>query len=122
MHASTHADANAPAILPETTRRLLQFVANCLILVGAHLIGVQIRLRVALGQPLGEGYDAQPPQIYLLIVASVALAYTIAVMASRSPSLARYISPRNQFRVLLLSIAFTASGILLLVRIFRSFN
>ncbi|MCE7946619.1 MAG: ABC transporter permease [Chloroflexi bacterium CFX4] len=94
--------------------RALHYAANLAILIGAHLIAVQIRLRLPWGNTLGAEYDAQPPLFYGIAAAAQAVAYLLAAWAARTP-FAPLLTPRSQFRVLALGIGGTVLGVLLLL-------
>lgn len=95
------------------TRVALQFAANLVILIGAHLIAVQIRLRIPWGLPLGPEYDAQPFGFYPVAAGALALTYALAWLVSRSALGRRFLAPKRQFRVLLVGLALTLLGTLL---------
>ncbi|PJF30829.1 MAG: hypothetical protein CUN51_06490 [Candidatus Thermofonsia Clade 1 bacterium] len=100
--------------LPLNVLRLLQYTANVAILIGAHLIAVQIRLRLPWGNTLGPEYEAQPPLFLLVIAGGQALAYLIASWTARTP-LRRWLTPRSQFRLLILGIGLIVLGTLWLL-------
>lgn len=61
--------------IPADLRRFLtDYASIALLLVGAMLSAVQVRLRVDLGTPLGADYVAQPPLLYVLLLGAVVLA------------------------------------------------
>ncbi len=106
--------ASEPVTLSLNVLRLLQYAANVAILIGAHLIAVQVRLRLTWGNPLGAEYEAQPPLFFLIIAVAQALAYLLASWAARTP-LRRWLTPRSQFRLLILGIGLTVLGTLWLL-------
>ncbi|MFQ3534786.1 MAG: ABC transporter permease [Aggregatilineales bacterium] len=114
MAAALAQRTSEPLTLPLNVLRLLQYAANVVILVGAHLIAVQVRLRLPWGNTLGAEYDAQPPLFLLIIAAGQALAYVLAGWAARTP-LRRWLTPRSQFRLLILGISLTTLGTLWLL-------
>ncbi|PJF42209.1 MAG: hypothetical protein CUN50_05010 [Candidatus Thermofonsia Clade 1 bacterium] len=100
--------------LPLSRLRLLHYSANLAIVVGAHLFAVQLRLRLTWGKPLGAEYEAQPLLFYAIMAIGQALAYLIASWAERTP-LQRLLTPRSQFRVLIVGVALSVLGALWLL-------
>lgn len=72
---TTHTAAPPPpARTPATPQAhawhfLADFTSIALLLLGAVLSAVQLRLRVPLGRPLGPGYEGQPPALFALLLA-----------------------------------------------------
>lgn len=91
----------------------VQYTANLAILLGAHLIAVQIRLKIPWGKPLGQEYDAQPFEFPVLLALATLGAYALSWLIGQSrPQL---LNPRYQFRVLLVALALGLGGALLLL-------
>lgn len=79
-----------------------KYATNCLIMFGAMLVAVQLRLRINLGETLYPNYDAQPFLAFLILL-PVALGGLAAVHAFRP--LHKLSPARQQYLGLLLSIA-----------------
>ncbi len=110
MPMSSLALPTLTARLPK--RRLAQMVANLLILIGAHLIAVQIRLRIPWGLALGPEYDGQPIGMYVVFIGAVGLAYGMAWIVARAERPRRILAPHKQFRVLIVAIGLAWAGAL----------
>jgi lipopolysaccharide transport system permease protein len=74
-------------------------VGNSLILIGAFLVAVQLRLRIAMGSTL-FAYDAQPPLAFIFILLSAVAGVVLLESVSK-----RLGPARRQFRALLVGIA-----------------
>jgi lipopolysaccharide transport system permease protein len=70
------------------------------LLCGGHLAAVQIRLRIPWGLPLGPGYDALPPQSFLVLALAAALGYLVGSLGLR----------RQQFVGFLLALGLAVVG------------
>ncbi len=93
----------------------LQYGTNYAILFGAHLVAVQIRLKLPWGNRLGSEYQAQPPEFLLLMALSLGIAYGLAWLAKQNTRLAKGLKPGHQFRVLLVALALALVLTLILV-------
>jgi lipopolysaccharide transport system permease protein len=93
----------------------VQYAANLLILIGAHLVAVQIRVKLPWGKWLGPEYDAQPPAIFGLLALSLAAAYGVAYVATRIPGVNRIAVQRfaitRQYRLLLVGVALSVLSV-----------
>jgi lipopolysaccharide transport system permease protein len=114
MAISIAGQASEAFKVPLNILRLLHYAANVAILIGAHLIAVQIRLRLPWGNVLGAEYEPQPPLFFVIMAAAQALAYALAAWSAQTP-LRRLLTPRSQFRVLLIGAALAVLGALWLL-------
>lgn len=91
-------------------------LSQVLVLVGAMLLAVQIRLQVPLGQFLPPEYQAQPPLLYVLLAGAVLIVsiLTQSELVLRTP-LHIFLAKSHPFRQYLVSLGFTTLGILILL-------
>ncbi len=94
---------------------LILCAANLMIMVGGMLIAIWIRLRIAIGSPLGAEYQAQPWSLYALLTLSTLAAYAVALSIPSHTRLGHWLAPWRQFRILLLALFMATSTILLLL-------
>ncbi len=78
--------------------------ANFLILTAAMLIAVWVRLRIAIGNPLGADYRAQSAGVYLLLLLSALLAYGIAAALPAGSRWKDWLDTWRQYRQLGLAV------------------
>jgi hypothetical protein len=95
---------------------IITILSHVLVLVGAMLLAVQIRLQVPLGQFLPPEYQAQPPLLYVLLAAAVLIVsiLTQSELVLRTP-LHIFFAKSHPFRRYLVSLGSTTLGILILL-------
>jgi ABC-type polysaccharide/polyol phosphate export permease len=94
---------------------ILLCAANFAILTGAMLLAVWARLRLALGQPLGADYAAQPPLLYPLLALAAVVACGVALALPPDTRAGRWLAPWRQFRILALAAGLAVGLIWLLL-------
>ena len=103
-----------PARAPYPAARV-QYAASLLILIGAHLVAVQIRVKLPWGNWLGPEYDPQPPALFALLALSLAAAYGVAYVAGRFPVsnriIGRHFGIARQYRLLLAGAGLSVASI-----------
>ncbi|MBZ0296776.1 MAG: ABC transporter permease [Anaerolineae bacterium] len=88
---------------------------NFAILVGGMLIAVWIRLRIAIGMPLGEDYRAQNPELYIILAVSILLAYGFTLLFTPQSLIGRLLAPWRQFRILIMALLLSTLLVLVLL-------
>lgn len=88
---------------------------NYAILVGGMLIAVWLRLRIHIGNPLGPAYRAQNPPLYILLAASILLAYGLILRFPPDSRLGRWLAPWRQFRILIVALLLSTALVLVLL-------
>lgn len=91
---------------PPVVGNMLRFA---LILCGGVLVSAHIRLKITIGAPLGDGYQAFPPVLFVLIAMSAAVA------AALRPYIALRHAKIADFAAALIADALASAAIILLV-------
>lgn len=113
MQVNTHSQTQ-PDLSQVFARRLLSDqLALLLLLVGAMLAAVQLRLQLPLGQALGADYVAQPPLLYVILVLTSFAASYLGALWRQFMKLRR--SRRTHFLSLMVAIALSFFGVALLL-------
>lgn len=93
---------------------MIALLANLALLVGAHLVALQIRLRIPWGNSLGTEYQGDPPLIYGIALGTALLTFLITAMAHRLGT-----HPLSRYRLTLLptltSLVLMALGVVVLL-------
>lgn len=76
---------------------------------------VQFRLKLTLGAPLGAGYEAHFPSLYLILLGAVTVITSGAYLLRSRGFIGRHFNPSRQFRLLIVSVGIAAVAILLLL-------
>src|SRR5689334_12805480 len=94
---------NSLLSMPPATKlnRLLQsYVSVYLILLGAYLISIQMRLTLPVGKLLGAEYQAALPTFFVVLSAALAISFGLSII----DSVRRWLNPERHFRILLLTV------------------
>jgi lipopolysaccharide transport system permease protein len=76
---------------------------NFLMLVGGMMVAVWLRYYFPFGKTLGAEYEPWPLILTLILITAAVGTYIILYITAQVPSLARFISPQQQFRVLIVA-------------------
>lgn len=92
------------------------FISHFLILIGAMLLAVQIRLQVPLGKYLPPEYQAQPLALYLLL-AFAALITSVSIQSplAKQKPFSVFLARRHPFRRYLVSLGLAVVSVIILL-------
>lgn len=84
--------------------RLLQAVGMFLMLVGAALMSIQIRLQVPIGREPWAGYQSDSPMFYLLMIIAVVLVQTVSILVPPTTLTSRIVGEAHPARRFLVAL------------------
>jgi len=99
--------------MPYTVNLAVVTGLNAILLLGALLLAIWLRVYLPLGNELGVDYITWLVEFPLLIGSLSIVATGLAVLATRHAGLARIINPQRQFRVLLIASGLVAGVVLI---------
>lgn len=89
--------------------------ASLLIQIGGLLLSVEMRLRLPVGRALWEGYRAQTPGHYAVILVSVMLVHLASHYLQHHPLVRPFLGDAHPYRRFLVSVGISAAAMLILL-------